>query len=245
MLLRYLKKFCYFLLAILLLVFLLLLSDGIHTYSTPPPPSRLLLRKPTQKVKSTTSETRLNELKKRFGKSKELPLGFEEQALIALSFYPELEEIPIRFEIVETLIPLASRPDITSVLFPWEERTYCVVISSKSIESLEPILLHNLSFNAQVGVIGHELAHTVFYLDKSSIEHTGIAFKYLSSSFRKEFERATDYRTIEHGLGYQLLAWAEEVNKAFGGDTYESSMENTYYSPEEIKDAMKGLQMYR
>jgi len=191
------------------------------------------------------SELSFNDLKENFGKNKELPKGYEEQALLALAHYPELENVPIRFEITETLIPLASRPDILSVLLPWKKRTYCIIISSKSIESLEPILLQNLSFNAQVGVLGHELGHTVYYLDKASIEHAGIAARYLTLSFRKSFERNTDQRTIEHGLGYQLLAWSEEVQAAFNGDSEAITMDNTYYNPQEINNEITKLKIYK
>lgn len=245
MLRKLLKGFLYLILTVISIVFILLLLDGINKYPTPPPPSRLLLRKPTKQLLPSNNQATFNDLKKKFGQNKELPKGYERQALLALSYYPELEKVPIKFEITETLIPLASRPDIWSVLLPWKERIYCVIISSKSMEELEPILLHNLSFNAQVGVLGHELGHTVYYLDKTSIQHLGIAIQYMTSSFRKEFERDTDQRTIEHGLGYQLHSWSKEVNEAFKGDTNESTMDSTYYSPSEIKDAIKQLRLYK
>ncbi len=224
---------------------LLLLADSVHQYPTPLPPERLLLRAPSRQYLPLQQSASLQQLRERYGKNKILPKGYEEQALIALSHYPQLEEVPIRFELTETLIPLASRPDVWSVLLPWKPREYCIIISTKSIEMLEPILLHNLSYNAQIGVLGHELAHTVYYLDKHSMEHAGIAFRYLFEDYRKEFERATDQRTIAHGLGYQLLAWAKEVKASFKGDETQSTMENTYYSPQEIEEAMERLPLYQ
>jgi hypothetical protein len=97
-----------------------------------------------------------------YGKNKQLIPAYELQILLALSHYPELRKISIHFYEEEALIPLASRPEPLQMLKPKQNWQYNVIISTKSIESLEPILVKNLPFEAQVGIIGHELAHTSF-----------------------------------------------------------------------------------
>lgn len=179
----------------------------------------------------------------RYGQNKKLPKGFELQALLALSFYPELADLPIDFPVRETFIPLSSRPDPLSILFPWLKRKYLVVISSKSNSFLDPILLHKLPFNDQVGVLGHELSHTLYYCDKSALRISGIAISYLNAAYRKKFERDTDKRAIAHGLGHQMYTHALFTRKAlalaFNKSPSLSGEGENYLSPKEIMAEMQ------
>ncbi|MES2690974.1 MAG: hypothetical protein V4658_11265, partial [Bacteroidota bacterium] len=113
----------------------------------------------TQVVKDfTTTKTDITELKKEYGMNKELPAGFEDQALQALTFFPELKKVHIRFFLKKTKTPLASRPTLLSMFRKPENRHYVITISTRSKGILDSILLHNLSYNARVGVLSHELS---------------------------------------------------------------------------------------
>ncbi len=92
-----------------------------------------------------------------------MPVGFEKEALLALAYYRELQSEQIEFTVEPELFPLASRPALLPLLFPWLERKYHIIISNKSKIELEPILLKNMPAKARLGVLGHELAHTSFY----------------------------------------------------------------------------------
>ncbi len=145
---------------------------------------------------------------KEFGQNKILPKGFEIATLVALSHYPELKEVKIRFVLKETFIPLVSRPNITSMFKRKKNWEYLVIISDHSNDDMETILLKNLSFNAQVGIIGHELGHTAYYLDKKIGDMIGVGFNYINKKYRANFEKDTDKRAIDHGLGWQLYDYA-------------------------------------
>ena len=110
---------------------------------------------------------RFQELLYEYGQNKSLPPGFELQALLALSHYPELKTVNIRFVDDDVDIPLSSRPHQASLLKGAEKRHYLVVIDSNREQGNGAFLLKNQPFNAQVGILGHELAHTVYYLDRS------------------------------------------------------------------------------
>ena len=73
---------------------------------------------PVQTVRRYDREAeakRYDELLRRYGRNKVLPPGFELQALLALSHYPELENIRIEFIVKDTGIPISSRPRPLSV----------------------------------------------------------------------------------------------------------------------------------
>ena len=103
-------------------------------------------------------------LLREFGNNKRLPKGFELQTLLALKHYPELRNTRINFIVDDVSIPLSSRPHWSSMLRSAKNRTYLVIIDNEREGSREALLLKNQPFNAQVGIIGHELSHTVYYL---------------------------------------------------------------------------------
>lgn len=183
-----------------------------------------------------------------FGRYKILPKGFELQSLLALSHYPELKEVPIRFLIQPAKLQLSARPDPWSLLLPWEARTYLVIISNDTGRNNDPILLPLVPFNEQVGIIGHELAHISSYIDKEAIYFVSLGYKYAFrfEEFAPGFERATDRRAIAHGLGYQLYDFAFFVRKAFGQTQQQIQQERggLYMSPPEIAEEMAKFDFY-
>lgn len=234
-------------LGLLLLVFLLLLLDrGSQTVELSEADKQSIKAK--KQYSSQVDSSLYFSLLETYGKNKTLAEGFEFQCLLALSHYPELKTTPIDFVIKPVFLPLASRPDPKSVLFPWVKRKYLVVISNASADFFEPILLHNTPFNEQVGIIGHELAHSVYYQDKSSLQLARIAYCYeYDNDFSIAFERETDKRAIAHGLGYQLYDFAFFVRKAFGDTQEEIAAEegDMYLSPKEIVTEMEKYNFYR
>ena len=188
----------------------------------------------------------IDSLVSELGFRKELPEGFELQALLALRHYPELTNTRINFIVKKAFIPLASRPSLISLLRKRDKRTYRVIISDESLPQMESVLLKNLPFNAQIAIIGHELAHAAEYQTMNSYElmYTGVL--YVWGSFRASMEKGTDRRTIEHGLGWQLLEYAEHVREVSGSNKKQIDfMDKFYMNPEEIRTLIDGADLYQ
>jgi hypothetical protein len=194
-------------------------------------------------------------LRNEFGQHKEIPNSFEKQILTALSFYPELKAIHIRFIVKKARSPLLSRPTIVSGVFSSaKNRTYLVLISNNTSPMLEPILLKNLPFNAQIGVLGHELGHISYFISRSCMGMLRIAAGHLSRSFLDRFEFENDRRTIDHGLGWQLLSWSEYVRKELKIEAWKGLPESKeelknrrerYMNPPTIRKILAEEQLYR
>lgn len=190
---------------------------------------------------------RYDSLLEEYGQNKELPAGFELQTLLALSHYPELRDIRIRFIVDDVNIPLSSRPYWASMLRNADQRTYLVVIDSHLDGDRDALLLKNQPFNAQIGIIGHELAHTVYYLDRSFFGILGDALCQLSDC-RVDFERDTDRRLIRYGLGWQRYDHALFVRTRFLGSR-EAALNSdggggAYMSPAELMRLMQQNESY-
>lgn len=196
---------------------------------------------PVRMYEQAEHAARYEELLERFGKNKELPPGYELQSLLALSHYPELVDIKIRFIVDDVDIPLSSRPWWGSMLNSAKNRTYLVVMDSEREGGREALLLKNQPFNAQVGIIGHELAHTVYYLERSFFGILGDALCQLSAC-RINFERETDLRLVRYGLGWQRYDHALYIRtQILGSEEAALAAEGgggAYMSPSELLRAM-------
>jgi hypothetical protein len=186
------------------------------------------------------TEYDMDSLRNLYGRNKQLLPPYERQILLALSHYPQLKDIAIHFYEDEALLPLASRPEPASMFGDKGNWQYNIIISTRSTAALEPILLNHVPFNAQVGIIGHELAHTAYYLDKSLAHMLLIAINYPFPSFRADFEKNTDRRTVAHGLGWQLLDYARYARSVMSYDQTSLGSEH-YLSPADIEALIKKL----
>ena len=200
-----------------------------------------------RKYIETEEINRFDKLLSEFGENKELPPGYELQALLALSHYPELKSVRIRFIVEDVGIPLSSRPHWPSLFRSAKNRTYLVVIDSDIDGPRDVLLLKNQPFNAQVGIIGHELSHTVYYLDLSFF---GIAADAVCqfSNCRINFERATDRRLISYGLGWQRYDHALFVRRRLAPSQEASAVSEegggAYMTPTEILHIIEGNESY-
>jgi hypothetical protein len=196
---------------------------------------------PFRTFSETVETENLKHLTQTFGNNKILPKGFELQALLALSYFPELRDVKIKFILADVSIPLSSRPYWRSLFKSSKNRTYHVIIDknleSESNRGRDALLLKNQPFNAQIGILGHELSHTAYYLDRSFF---GIAKDALCqfSKCRINFERNTDLRLIDHGLGWQRYDHSLFVRRRLNNSIAQASATEggggAYMSPVEI-----------
>lgn len=181
--------------------------------------------------------------------NKIIPVEFKDAISIALQYYPELSATKVKFRIKKTISPLAARPTFWAIFRKASKRKYIITISSSSTTKFTPILLKNLSFNSQVGVIGHELAHIDFYNSKKGIYFIGLALMHFNKRAIDRFEFDTDERCIQHGLGFQLLSWSKEVRekltlKQWGGSNNPNGKRERYMNPITIINYINTLPIY-
>lgn len=177
----------------------------------------------------------IDSLRAWYGKNKVIPKEIELPCLIALSHYPSLVDTRILFRYKKIRTTMSALPGrgVTGTLF---NRSYIVNINSDR-KNAGTINLSNLSFNARVGIIGHELAHIVQYQTCTGGELVLMGAGYMVPLVRKNIERSTDRRAIEAGLGKQLYAFTKYVLESNEtGEGYLLTKKKYYLSPSEIYD---------
>lgn len=156
----------------------------------------------------------LDSLKSIIGGNKGLAPGFEIAGAIAFSAYPELKDVNIDMILTAGGAPMESAPEIWSLFGPRKNRHYQVLLNNAEHTFFDPILLRSLPFDAQVGILAHELGHIAYYQNLNIFAFGKWGIKYLrDDAFRAAHERTTDLMPVYHGLGSQIYQYAYYVRR--------------------------------
>ena len=143
----------------------------------------------SQGVPTSSSSINKDSLKNIYGYNKHFIPEYELQSLIALSYYPELKETEITFRPVD--IESIAKTTITFFsIFSSTEKHFIIYINTN--KNRTGLLLSDAPFTAQVGAIGHELAHVANFRKKSLAGMVWWGINYLSKKHRIKSERKTD-----------------------------------------------------
>ncbi len=180
----------------------------------------------------TDSTYNADSLKKIYGKNKSMLPEFELQTLIALSGYPELKDDHITFKFRHITTTGKTTIWINSIL--GKKHDYIIYLTTKT--KGKSVLLKDAPFNAQVGLIAHELGHIADFKKKNIRQFLTWAFNVLfSKEKRAAMEKQTDLIAIQHGFGWQLYDWMSYVLiDSCASEKYKKFKQRFYLQPAEI-----------
>ena len=184
-----------------------------------------------------------------YAKNKEIPEQYRKPILTALSYFPELQDVHIVFRIKKAYTPLTTRPNFAGMFKAKDHRTYIITISNETIDTLTRLLFENLSFDEQVGVMGHELSHVVDFNSKNFIQNLKNGIGHLSKRYLDKMEFNTDRICVMHGLGKYLEAYSMHVRQSMhvhnwrGADFVfdNNGVHERYMNPDTIEKYMDGV----
>ena len=175
---------------------------------------------------------------------KKYVLEYKENCMIALTHYPSLRRTKIKFTRRRISTTMMCRPRILSVFRRPGHRSYIIVFNKK--KNFEGPLYDHIPSNAQIGVVGHELAHIIDFENLSTNQIMGRGIGMLSDHKRSLYEKYIDQLTIEHGLGKELLAWSEYVLfQSNATEEYKQFKKAHYLSPHEIKHHLEKQETHK
>lgn len=197
------------------------------------------IEKPQENLKREDFEPKLDSLREKYGGNKKIPKEFEIPFYIALSVYPELVDVEIKTIKKSFGLTLQAQPDPNFIFRTKENRTYRMNINTDKSEA-NGVLFADLPFNAQVGILAHELAHIADYHSKTNLEMMKFAIMFLCIKARKGIERRTDQEVIKRGFGWQLYDWSDYAMYRSTSPRRHKFYKHGYYlNPEEILEEMQ------
>lgn len=162
-----------------------------------------------------------------------LPDQFADVFFLALSHYPELKEVEIEVAYKPIPTTLQVQPVPGSLFGKRANRRYRIAINSD--EEFEGIFFRDIPYNAQVGLVAHELAHIIDYEHKNFFQINGTALKFATKRSQTNYEKSIDLLTIYKGLGWQLHDWADyAMIDSYATTEYKQFKKDVYYEPAEI-----------
>lgn len=154
----------------------------------------------------------LDSLKAIIGQNKGLPEGFEVAAAIAYSAYPQLKDVNIDMILTPNGPPMMADVAIWSLFGSAKNRKYIIKLNDAKDTFFDAILLRSLPFDAQVGILAHELGHVAYYHNLNAFQFGKWGLNYLRiDAFHVTHERTTDLMPVYHGLGSQIYQYAHFV----------------------------------
>lgn len=156
----------------------------------------------------------------------------------ALSFYPQLQQIPIEFRFKKKIRKsfMQAQPLFRSLINPRKKRKYLVLISEKMEIENHRFSINEMDTDVLIGWLGHELGHIVDYQRYSNLGLIIFGLRYLiQQPFLKEAERRADQNAIQNGMYDYIIATKNFIlNHVHLSDTYKNRIKRLYLSPEEI-----------
>ncbi|GAA0871918.1 hypothetical protein GCM10009117_10640 [Gangjinia marincola] len=169
-----------------------------------------------------------------------IPVAIEEEAKIALSYYPELADTYIEFRFKDGIkkSTMQAQPTYTSFLRSRKNRSYIILMNRSFKIEDEEYLLTSVPKDVLIGWLGHELGHVMDYRGRGTVDMLWFGFKYLySGKHIKEVERAADTYAVKHGMKDYILATKNFIlNNSKLSQAYKDRIRKFYMSPEEIME---------
>jgi|TARA_R100000306_G_scaffold577_7_gene1404 hypothetical protein len=172
--------------------------------------------------------------------NKIIPNTIKEEALTALSYYPELKDTNIVFKFKDKIkkSTMQAQPTWGSFLKRKKNREYIILISREIQIDNEAFTINDIPSNVITGWLGHELGHVMDYRDRNNFGMLIFGFKYLFSKRHiKEVERTADTIAIAHGMGDYILETKNFIlDHANISEHYKNRIRSFYMSPEEVME---------
>src|SRR5699024_7829992 len=159
-------------------------------------------------------------------KNKTIPEPIRSQAIKALSFYPELKDVPITLKFKKDIkkSTMQAQPIFSDLLKSKKKRGYVILISENIKIEDDKFSILDVDDKVLIGWLGHELGHIMDYKDCSNVGILIFGLKYLySKPHIKVVERTADAFAVKHGMSDYIIATKNFIlNNSEISETYKA-----------------------
>ena len=170
-----------------------------------------------------------------------------------LRFYPNMLFKNVKVYLKPSQKITKIKPTFSSIFKAPQNRTYKLYFSTLTSTTQDSVLLKTLTYNSKVGLIAKQVSHLQDMSTTHFFGFIGWYFKHLSRKAVNKMEYDAEFKTLESGLGYQLLSLANENGEKLkiekwkgtvGYSAYIKQTEGKYMSPETINNFINDMPIY-
>lgn len=170
--------------------------------------------------------------------NKIIPEYIKHETEEALSFYPELKEVPIEFKLTRKMSSsvMKAQPKLWSLFKKKSKREYVILISRHFDIKKRELHTSYIPREVLIGWLGHELGHIMDYHTRSSLNLIGFGLGYIfSDAFVRKAELTADKYAVKHNMKAYILETKNYIlNHTELSDRYKEKIKRLYVSPEEV-----------
>lgn len=194
---------------------------------------------PVEYLDKNLLEKEIPNLKSIFGVNKFIPDYFELAFYVAISQFPELKDVVIYVNEKSFDLTLQAQPKSNFLFLQKENREYVICVNNDKSKA-HGVLFNDLTFDAQVGIMAHELSHIIDYLNQGNLDIVLFGIRFLGVKYRKIIEKDTDKEVIRRRLGWQLYEWADfAMYRSLSPRRHKYYKLGYYLSPEDIIEEIR------
>lgn len=156
-----------------------------------------------------------------------------------LKFFPNLQVKEIRIQFKPSSKTVDTKATFSGIFKLPEQRVYTITFSRGTNTTLDSILLGNLSFNSQLGLLSNQISTIEDLSTGGFFNFIGWYLKRLSHKGSKKILTDAEEKTLEVGLGYQLLSYNRECEEKLKIDNWTSTKGYTNFMRHYRNRAMK------
>jgi hypothetical protein len=163
----------------------------------------------------------------------------------ALSFYPKLDSVHIRFEFKDEIGNnfMQALPEVSTLFKDGSKRTYLVKMTRLMEVNGLDVPIDKIPHEVLVGWFAHELGHVMDYLNRGGFNMAWFGANYwMSEAFKVRAERRADMIAIRHDCAEELISTKEYIlNNASLPEAYLEKIERLYLSPERVLEIVEEI----
>lgn len=125
--------------------------------------------------------------------------------------FPELNGYTIEVKRKHIGTMMAARPTSDFIFRKKESRKYVIFITDKPDMHADSVYA-KMSYNAELGIIGHELSHILDYRLKNNWQMICFGIKYVFN--KKTIEAETDLTAVRRGFGKDLVEYNRYIHRS-------------------------------
>lgn len=156
-----------------------------------------------------------------------------------LSFYPKMLVKNIQVEFKKSIAIARVKPRFSSIFKAPKDRVYVITFSNATQSTLDSVMLSHLSFNSQLGLIANQISRIEDFSTGGFLDFVGWYIQRLSRKARNRMDSEAEFKTLEVGLGYQLLSLNQETEKKLNIDNWQNTRGYASYVKYTRNKAMK------